>query len=425
MSPLLSVLVDGDPQHIYAPGDKVTGRVVFVAEKQEQVKSLKLNFTGVCITKTTRPFYVGGNENYAVSSSRQIYKEKVPLFNLERVLMTRCTAAANKCSWSFEFQFPENTQTRCSRWGHRSHYNRDIHPLPPSFHAYTNEPGGKATIKYSVQAKLIRSGLKANKRASYTLPFSNPSRRHLREPRTTSHILTTQTTNSAPTLTQKLSHLLTRSPSTKPPGTHFVPTLHTPSAIAPGETIPISLSLSLQPDRHHRPSNPSDPTAATEPCTLTTLTITLSTHTHSTTGRLLSHPQDTLTQHNTCLSRHSLATPLPLDHRSPPVPLVRAFRLLDTRACVPSFATYTVARAYTLTVDVGILWRGERIRVRGVVPLEVLPRAAGVLRGEGEGEGKGEGEGEPLPVYERAPEYMAVEIMDVGNLREVLETVRV
>jgi hypothetical protein len=43
-------------------GDKVTGRVVFVAEKQEQVKSLKLNFTGVCITKTTRPFYVGGNE---------------------------------------------------------------------------------------------------------------------------------------------------------------------------------------------------------------------------------------------------------------------------------------------------------------------------------------------------------------------------
>lgn len=330
----------------------MTGRVVFVAEKQEQVKSLKLNFTGACITKTTRPFYVGENENYAVSSSRRGYKEKVPLFNLERVLMTGCTAAANKYSWSFEFQFPENTQIRCSRWGHRSHYNRDIHPLPPSFYTYTNEPGGEATIKYSVQVKLIRGGLKANKRASYTLPFSNPSRRHLHEPRTTSHILTTQTSSSAttspskPTLTQKLSHLFTRNSPAKPPGTHFVPTLHTPSAVAPGEIIPISLSL--QPDHHHRPPNPSVPTPATEPCTLTTLTITLSTHTHSTTGRLLSHPQDTLTQHNTCVSRHSLATPLPLDHPSSPVPLVRAFRLLDTRACVPSFATYTVARAYTL-----------------------------------------------------------------------------
>lgn len=71
----------------------------------------------------------------------------------------------------------------------------------------------------------------------------------------------------------------------------------------------------------------------------------------------------------------------------------------------------------------------------GAVPLEVLPRAAGVLRDgvgvgvglRGEGEDEGEGGGEPLPVYERAPEYRAVEIVEggeVGNLREVLETVR-
>ncbi|OCL11177.1 hypothetical protein AOQ84DRAFT_437869, partial [Glonium stellatum] len=186
MSPLLSVLVDGDPQHVYAPGDKVTGRVVFMAEKQEQVKSLKLKFTGACITRTTRPFYVSGNDADTDISTRKVYKATVPLFNFERVLMAGCTAAANKCSWTFEFEFPEQTQTRCSKWGHGSHFNRDIHPLPPSFHTYTNEPGGEATIRYCVQAKLTRSGLKASKTACHTLRFSNPARRnlHLQSPRT-------------------------------------------------------------------------------------------------------------------------------------------------------------------------------------------------------------------------------------------------
>jgi hypothetical protein len=52
--PTLRILIDGDSDKVYRRGDKITGRVAFVAEEQEHIESFKLVFAGTCVTKTTR-----------------------------------------------------------------------------------------------------------------------------------------------------------------------------------------------------------------------------------------------------------------------------------------------------------------------------------------------------------------------------------
>ncbi|OCK85945.1 hypothetical protein K432DRAFT_255633, partial [Lepidopterella palustris CBS 459.81] len=402
-APLVSVVVDGDPRRVYRPGDKVTGKVYFVAEKQEHIKSLKLNFAGVCITTTSRQCYVAGNDgDDSVSSSRRTYKAEAPLFNYEKVLMSGFTVAANKCSWSFEFTFPELTQARHSRWVHGSNYMKDIHQLPPSFHIYTNEPGGEAMIKYYIEAKLTRAGSKPNKASTHTLLFNNSARQSLPEPRLRSHQLAQQTWKSTNlrlekhTLTQKISHVITRNPELRTPCIRLVPTLHCPETVTPGQRIPLSLSLK---QIRRSPVDPESPR-----CTLDRLTVTISTYTRAICGGLACQPQDIVAKHRTCISRCDINLPITLDDTS--VDLTHNFRLDDNAESIPAFKTYTISRSYILTAEICIICHGKHFQISSSTPLGILPRIPDLYHRDHDELV------DPLPLYtprpplpEHAPEY--------------------
>ncbi|ORY13755.1 hypothetical protein BCR34DRAFT_480610 [Clohesyomyces aquaticus] len=405
-SPSVRIIVDGDPSRLYRQGEIVRGRVILVAEEQEQVKSLKLNFLGTCISKTTRPFYVSGNDRDANSLTRREYREKTNLFNIERTVLLGYTLGPKKYSWGFEFKFPECTETRHSRWaGRGSRYSRESHALPPSFHLHTDSPGGEAIVSYYIQAKLIRRGMREMKRATQVLAYHPSLRCASYAPRITPRVLYNQTwkpVKDTRTAMDKVLNKVSRKPTTRASTPRIVPTLYYPERISPGQNLPLSLSIS-----NSRQGNDDQ-----VQCHLDSLTVIISTYTTSMCGNLFSQPEDNVTKHVTCISKHDLNQPLPFDTLAK---LTTNFRLVDDAECVPTFNTYTISRHYTMTIAVGLQYQNQKFTVKATTPLEILPR---IPRADITGQISDHHDEvpiEPLPLYEAtegcgesAPDYDTV-----------------
>lgn len=397
LGPNLRVIVDGDTSRVYRRGDQVKGRVILILENEEQIKGLRLSFVGACTTKTTRPFYVSNNDANACQSRRE-YKEYIQLFHSERHLVPECTFAANKYSWSFDFTFPARTECQYSRWAHGSKYHKEPHPLPPSFQTYTNSPGGLATVFYYLQAKLTLSGSRGTKKVTQMLGYLPSPRDTALEPKITSRVLYAQTWKPAKDSKTAIDKIFTKA-SRKSLGSmnipRIVPALHFPEKVAPGQQIPLLLSLS-------RASNGEHPE-----CVLDSLNVSISTYTTLICGQPMTQPEDEVSKHVTCISKHDLNTALSF---STPNPLTTNLRLVDDAECVPTFKTYTITRRYTLSIVVGIKAQDEKFTIRSITPLEILPRIppsepTGAINGEDE-------EIDPLPLYmprepskEFAPDY--------------------
>jgi hypothetical protein len=403
--PNLRVMVDGDANRLYRQGEHVKGRVILVLEEEEDIKVLKLNFAGTCITKTTRPFYVAGNDADAFQSRRD-YEERLCLFNYEKVLAPESTLASKKHIWNFDFAFPELTEPQLSRWTYGSKYLKDPHPLPPSFYTSTNTSDGQAMVSYHVQAKLIRAGAKGINRVTQILAYQpSPSNTSL-EPKVTSRVLYAQTWKPVKDTRTALDRVFIKVSrrSSAPSGfPQIVPTLHYIEKIALGQHIPLLLSLANARDEFGV-RNSDQPQ-----CILDSLVVAISTYTTSMCGRPLTQPEDIVTKHVTCISKHDIDEPLSF---SVPTKLATNFRLVDDAECVPSFKTYTITRRYTMTVVVGIKFQEQQFTIKSTTQLEILPMIPRemMLRGVEENEE----EFDPLPLYkeremsmdmEEAPDY--------------------
>ncbi|KAF2255693.1 hypothetical protein BU26DRAFT_6047 [Trematosphaeria pertusa] len=404
--PSLRIVVDGDSSRVYRRGERVTGRVILGIEEQDEIRSLRVCFAGTCTTKTTRPFYVTGNDADA-TQSRRAFEERICLFNFRRDLLPRCTLAPKKYTWTFAFRFPELTEPKYSRWTHGSKYSRGPHPLPPSFHQRTNSPDGQAKVSYHLQAKLVRGGPKATAKTYHPLVYQPAPRDIPQEPRITSSVLYAQTwkpLSENRTAVDKALVKISRRTSAGDRNPRIIPTIHYPQKIAPGQHIPLLLSLT----NVHRAVNHGE---ACEPeCILDSLTVSISTCTTSMCGQPMSQPEDVVLKHVTCLSKTDLNETLPFGTATK---LTNNFRLVDNAECVPSFRTYTIIRRYDLTVTVGIKYGDRSFTIRSTMPLEILPRTLGetspALHNDAEADI------EPLPLYaprepskEFAPSYEAL-----------------
>ena len=396
MGPDLRILIDGDNARVYRRGDKVTGRVVLGVEGEEDIRALKISFLGTCTTTTTRPVYTPHHTDGTHPLQR--YQERIQLFHFEQDLLAECVVK-NKESWTFDFKFPELTSPRYSRWQHGPRYLKSPHPLPPSFQ--TNTPGGQAVISYLLKATLNRGGNQDALETQELLPYHpTPQDIHL-EPKICTRVLYAQVwkplSDSRTTIDRALSKLSRRN-SAANNGPRIIPTLHYPEAIAPGQNIPLYVSVEN--------TQFSDQLSFAQ-CELDSVTVKISTHTTSMCGQSASEPEDMMVKHVTCLSKTNIAKPLPFGKK---LKLANNFRLVDDAECVPSFKTYTITRRYDFNVTIGLRYEGREYKVRCTTLLEILPRIPReLLPSMPEDE---ETDIDPLPLYEPrepsrefAPEY--------------------
>lgn len=391
-APILQVLIDGASDRVYRRGDKVTGRVAFVAEEQKHIESFKLIFAGSCVTKTTRRAHD--------SNARNDFEERIRFFNQEREVVPRSTLSPNKYSWSFEFTFPEATQQTYKRLSRGAHYLREPHPLPPSFQLKTSVSGGAAQISYFVQARLVLAGSKDIRKAKQMLSYRPTSHAHVpREANLTTGVLYGQTWKASRKSDSRstVDKVLRRS-SDKPPS--VVPTICYPEKIAPGQHIPLSISLLNTRDRMNE---------AQAECTIDSLCVTISTYSTTMCGHTLTQPEDVVSKHVNCITRTDMNKSLPFNKTRA---LTSNFRLINDAECVPTFKTYTITRRYMLGVVVGLKYGDQSFTVRHSAPLEILPRPPRSLLPPPLEEGE---EAEPLPMYtprepsrEFAPDYESI-----------------
>lgn len=364
-TPALRVVVDGDSNKVYKRGDQVTGRITLVVENQEDVESLKVVFAGSCMTRTSRPLHVNGN--IESTPPRREYEEKVRLFRREKDLVTCCALKPKKYSWNFGFVFPENTEPRYKGTGHGSNYLKEPHPLPPSFQMKTSALGGTAQISYFVQAKLVLSGSRDVRRCKQILRYQPTPPTDLRQQaKVTSSVLYGQAWK--PTREKEKSRVRKVLSGVSMNSTpRITPTLFHPQQVAPGQHIPLSLSL----------LNARDPANHAErQCTIDSLTVTISTYSTTKCGSNLADPEDVVSKHITCISRKNMDKAIPFNRKTK---LTLDFRLIDNAECVPTFKTYTVTRRYELGVAIGIKYNDQSFTIHSSTRLEILPRLSSDL----------------------------------------------
>ncbi|KAH7080418.1 hypothetical protein BKA63DRAFT_488178 [Paraphoma chrysanthemicola] len=398
-APALRVIVDGDSNKVYRKGDKVTGRVILVVEEEQQIESLKVVFAGNCVTKTSRPFHVNGCDN---SPSRREYEEKIRLFNREQDILPQSTLTPKKYTSTFEFTFPETTEPRYKRLAHGANYLKEPHVLPPTFQLKTNVPGGAAQISYFVQARLTHGASREVKRCRVVLRYHpTPHVQLSREAKCTSAVLYGQTWKPAKGAKEESQKAVSKvfskvaRPSTNAP--RIVPSILYPESIAPGQHIPLSLSLRNTRDAVNE---------ARGECTIDSLAVTISTYSTSMCGHSLTQPEDVVSKHVTCIARANMNKILKFGESAS---LTSNFRLVDDVECVPTFKTYTITRRYVLGISIGMKYHGEHFTIRSNTPLEILPRVPRSTLPPPVDEDE---DFEPLPLYaprepskEFAPDY--------------------
>jgi hypothetical protein len=178
----------------------------------------------------------------------------------------------------------------------------------------------------------------------------------------------------------------------------IIPTLNHPERVAPGQHMPLSLSL----------LNARDPANHAErECIIDSLTVTISTYSTTMCGHTLTDPEDVVSKHITCISRTGMNRAIPFNKTTT---LTSNFRLIDDTECVPTFKTYSITRRYALSISIGIKYHDQHFTIRSSTPLEILPRVPHERLPPLQLE---DGEGfEPLPQYtprepsrEFAPDY--------------------
>lgn len=369
VTPALQIIVDGDSNKVYGNCEKVTGKVTLVVKEQVQIKSLKVNFAGSCITKTSRSFHV--NSNCDTTQSRNYFEEKVLLFIREKELVAGVVLTPKQYCWAFDFTFPQSTEQSYKRLIHGASYHKKPHRLPPSFQLKTDAPGGAAQISYFVQVKLMLGGSRNIKEYEQVLRLQYQPSSQTAAPRDAKTITSVLYGQIWMPKKEKLGcrrafdKVFSR--YSKSDGPRIVPYLSHPRRVAPGQHIALSLTL----------VNSRDPLNESQgECILDTLTVTLSTYSTTICGRSLNHHEDVVSKHITCIARTDINKTLRFGQTEA---LTSYFGLVDDVECVPSFKTYIITRRYEVSLSIGIKYNDETFAIKATTPLEILPRTPRAL----------------------------------------------
>lgn len=196
----------------------------------------------------------------------------------------------------------------------------------------------------------------------------SPFRSHVAVPALKPHLLKEQRWRSSVlrpkkhTLRQKVRHVVTQDPTLRTPCIGLIPTMHCPESISPQQDIKVALGL-----QHVRPNPAVDPKHVD--CSLQNLTVSITTY-NSTLCEGGIQP-DITQDRRKCVTRRNMNTPVPAD--GTPISLVSTLRLNNDAECIASFSTFTIARSYTLDVEVTLKCGPKTFVINSSTPLEILP----------------------------------------------------
>jgi hypothetical protein len=261
-----------------------------------------------------------------------------------------------------------------------------------------------------VQARLVLKGSKEMRRCKHTLRYHpTPSVGIPRTAQTAPSILYGQVWKPDKDNDSRVRKVFSGVAVSMTSTPRIVPTLNLPEKVAPGQHIPLSLSL----------LNTRDPANhASRQCTIDSLSVTISTYSTTICGNSFTDPEDVVSKHVTCIVWSAMNKPIPFNQTRA---LTNNFRLVNDDECVPTFKTYSITRRYALDVKIGIKYNDQHFTVRSNTPLEILPRIPrSVLPDMVEEE-------EALPMYtprepsrEFAPDYEELYGSDFSSLSPVM-----
>ncbi|PNS19350.1 hypothetical protein CAC42_2527 [Sphaceloma murrayae] len=252
-------LVVGPQGHVFAPGELVSGKVIFqIKAMPEKIDSVQVVFRG----KTTTRIVRGSGD------SRRTYKEDIYLFK-ESIQLFRgpFTIQPQTMEWPFSVRFP----TAC-QWDRKKHSDHPSFappveiPLPPSFSKF--QGSDHATVDYLLKVKVNEGSFTRSQEQIVPLQFSPLSPVPNADPELRlanlglSHWSSRELRETSHTLKQKMRHVFTSDPSLKTPAIAFKTALGIPSVVCPGQIAP--LAVSIQFTHSGNPVDPENPTLVLE-----------------------------------------------------------------------------------------------------------------------------------------------------------------
>lgn len=396
--------------HVYSPQEAVTGWVVFTPQFNCRLKEMKVSFNGECYTSSL-------GSDAKVSNT-------VPLFGIvcdllkEVITYVGCTYEA-----PFAFRFPSDT-TLTHEVGPRALsalFNQEPQDLPNSF--VLSSRNTVQMVRYFIQVELYgRTTALTEQVLLFRQPFSalneywddfeeemNPGRlvrrnetlMHLKLPPSRHRPVTFRMENKDGTRGAQLSlHALPMMKSHyrsvveryedakilhkrkymewlfkpwKMPKISFVPGIYIPQRIAVNKDIPLLLVIDTQ-------RNKESLEAPRHPFVLRGFSIAITAHTRTIMqnrpskhrwGRCMELPYQ-------IIQVEGLYHELAID--AEPIPLVDNFRVLP--GTIPSFATYTINRSYSVDVFLRFNYDGDEMEWNASMALDIygddtLPPARG------------------------------------------------
>lgn len=157
----LSVQLDSSRNHIFIPGDRVSGRVILRCDKEQNVDSVTIRFRGKVKT------VVGESQQHTHTGRHVLFEQQKTLFRGPYTL-----PGPDTHGWPFDFIFPEHF-TRTVKGGYENSQQfgtlETPQALPPSL--YSHESGQRSTgVTYMVVAKIPKSFVDV--KAKHALQFS-------------------------------------------------------------------------------------------------------------------------------------------------------------------------------------------------------------------------------------------------------------
>ena len=360
----IRIKLDGGNEQTLHPEARPSGVVEYRSPSADILTSLQLVFRGV--------------SKVLPRKGAQGAQEHIELFHITQVLTAEAfqVKPGQLYSWPFTFDLPPRTGPDRSAAtyvdGGNPLFEERAHPLPPHLGADQSDAVRIEYHMYAVAQRSYNFGLSVAQHWEEPVVFNIDNVKYVPDVRELAEQPTQTLEKKFDVYLRQRRKLSLRTSSledtSQPPLHTFTLVVHMPSTFVLGEDLPISFSV-----RRHGTDPNDDNTSSTPPYLIFYKTANLSL-------LALTHRRTAQTAHAAGLTEtRTKALGPDLDRRTAPLDskqLVRLFSIAAARTWPPSFKSYSIARAYTLQIEVTVLCEKQAFSARLEGPVQAVRRVS-------------------------------------------------